>query len=276
MPEIVAPLVLPPKKTAKVNPIQFHQVAHQDSLSYYLFCPENLSSETKIIVCVHGISRNAKQQITAFQQQAINYNHVIIAPCFSEKYYQGYQRLKIGSAGCSPSEALNKILNDVHEKYTIKTENITLFGYSGGAQFSHRYAMLYPEKINKLIVCASGWFTFPDENKNFPYGLKGTQDSVKSMAKNLPAFLQLKIRILVGEFDNTNDPGLNRKKRINRQQGYHRLQRAIRWSSALQSKCNDMNLEADLRFILIKGCGHSFSNCERLGDISKYLFSHDN
>tara|TARA_R110000822_G_scaffold60287_17_gene150289 strand:+ start:3094 stop:3924 length:831 start_codon:yes stop_codon:yes gene_type:complete len=276
MPEIIDLLTSPQKKTTKTNPIQFHKVAHQDSLSYYLFCPENLSSETKVIVCVHGISRKAKQQITAFQKQANNYNHVIIAPLFSKKYHQGYQRLEAGAAGYTSSEALNKILHDVHEKYAIKTNNITLFGYSGGAQFSHRYAMLYPEKINRLIVCASGWFTFPDKNKNFPYGLKGIQESVTSMAKNLPTFLQLKIRILVGELDNTNDSGLNRKKRINRQQGYHRLERANRWINALQSKCNEMNLEADLRFITIKGCGHSFSNCVRLGDISRYIFTQDN
>ncbi len=276
MPEIIDLLTPPQKKTAKINPIQFHQVAHQDSLSYYLFCPKNLSSETKVIVCVHGISRDAKQQITAFQQQANNYNHIIIAPLFSKKYYHGYQRLETGAAGYTSAEALNKILHDVHKICTIKTNNITLFGYSGGAQFSHRYAMLYPEKINRLIVCASGWFTFPDENKNFPYGLKGIQASVTNMAKNLPTFLQLKIRILVGELDNTNDLGLNRKKRINRQQGHHRVERAKRWSDALQSKCNEMKIEADLRFITIRGCGHSFSNCERFGDISKYMFTPDN
>ena len=276
MPEIIDLLTSPQKKTTKTNPIQFHKVAHQDSLSYYLFCPENLSSETKVIVCVHGISRDAKQQITAFQQQANNYNHAIIAPLFSKKYYQGYQRLETGAAGYTSSEALNKILHDVHEKYAIKTDNITLFGYSGGAQFSHRYAMLYPEKINKLIVCASGWFTYPDENIKYPYGLKGIQDSVTSMAKNLPTFLQLKIRILVGELDNITDPALNRKKRINRQQGYHRLERAKRWSNALQNKCNEMNLETDLHFIPIKGCGHSFSNCARFGKISEYIFTQDN
>ncbi len=276
MPELATLLTTSPKTAVDKSTLENHQVENQENLGYYLFLPDSLSCNTKIMVCVHGISRNAKQQVNAFRHQASNHDYIIIAPYFSKKHYRGYQRLEAGVTGYTSAEALNKILHDVQEQYTVKTDKISLFGYSGGAQFAHRYAMLYPEKINKLIICAAGWFTFPDEGKTYPYGLKITQNSVTKIGENLPAFLQLKIRILVGEFDNTNDPGLNRKKRINRQQGYHRLERARRWVNALQGKCNEMNLEADLRFITIKGCGHSFENCERLGGISKYMFTPDN
>ena len=268
------PVILPAEKTPDSQHL-LHRVDDKKSLSYYLFLPANISEKSRVIVCVHGISRNAKEQINAFRERANQFDYIIIAPHFSRKYYQGYQRLEVGAAGYTPVEALHRILDDVHKKYAVKTEKFSLFGYSGGAQFAHRYALFHPEKIDKLIICSAGWFTFPVNDKNYPYGLKGAPKSVPRISKTLANFLHLNITVLVGEFDNINDPGLNRKKRINRQQGYHRLERARRWVYALQSQCNVMKLKSNLRFIVIKGCGHSFNNCERLGDFSKYIFVPD-
>ena len=276
MPELADRLTLLKKDSTPEGTIQLHQLDQQRHLSYYLFLPEKLSAKTKVLVCVHGISRNAEQQITAFHQQANSNNHIIIAPRFSKKHYRGYQRLEVGAAGLTAADALNRILHHVQETQPVKTDRISLFGYSGGAQFSHRYSMLYPEKINALFICSAGWFTFPNEDQKYPYGLSGSMNTVSKMRENLPTFLKLKTRILVGELDNTRDPGLNTKQCINRQQGYHRLERANRWISALQKKCTEMNLEADLRFITIKACGHSFEDCARLGDIGQYIFPKDN
>lgn len=256
--------------------LEFFRIAGKAGVRYYLFLPQSLSRQTRVTVCIHGISRNAQQQVNAFRQQANDCDHMIIAPYFGRKHYRGYQRLEMGSAGYSSAEGLNKILHDVQRRYAVNTDIISLFGYSGGAQFAHRYAMLYPQRINQLIICSAGWYTFPDKHKNYPYGLKATQNFVADLSKNLPAFLQLRIRTLVGEFDNVNDSGLNSKERINRQQGHHRLERAGRWVHALQGMCNKMGLASDLRFITIKGCGHSFENCERLGNISRYMFTPDN
>lgn len=252
---------------------EVHRALGKSSLRYYLYLPESISKKTQVMVCVHGISRNAKEQLSAFSQQASEEDFVIVAPYFSKKQYRGYQRLELGSAGYTSAEALNEILCDVEERFAVDTEKLSLFGYSGGAQFAHRYAMLYPERINKLIISSAGWYTFPDRDMKYPLGLQPTQSFSVDLSKNLAAFLKLKIRTLVGELDNVNDPALNHSQQINRQQGYHRLERAGRWVSALQNACHEMGVTPDLRFITIKGCGHSFESCERLGNISKYLFS---
>ena len=252
------------------------RVLGKASLRYYLSLPESLSKKTRVMVCIHGISRNAKEQVKAFSQEAGEEDYVIVAPYFSKKHYRGYQRLEMGSAGYTSAEALNTILCDVKKRYAVNTEYFSLFGYSGGAQFAHRYAMLYPERINKLIIASAGWYTFPDRHQKYPFGLKSTQNFPADLSKNIEAFLKLKIRVLVGELDNVNDPGLNSSKKINRQQGYHRLERASRWVHALQNLCREMGTASDLRLITIKGCGHSFESCERLGNISNHLFTQDN
>lgn len=255
---------------------EFCRVLGKAGLRYYLYLPESLSKKTRVMVCIHGISRNAKEQVKAFSQQAGEEDCIIVAPYFSKKYYPGYQRLQMGSAGFTSAEALNTILCDIKKRYAINTEYFSLFGYSGGAQFAHRYAMLYPERISRLIIASAGWYTFPDRHQKYPFGLKSTQDFSADLSKNIGAFLKLKIRVLVGELDNVNDPGLNRSKKINRQQGYHRLERANRWVHALQNLCHEMGAASDLRLITIRGCGHSFESCERLGNISNHLFAQDN
>ena len=255
--------------------LQINRVDNLKELSYYLFLPDSLSDKSKIMVCVHGISFNAKEQITTFSERANKHNYIIVAPCFYKKYYKGYQRLETGAAGYTPAIALDKMLQDVEDKHGVDTQIFSLFGYSGGAQFSHRYAMFYPERISRLIVSSAGWFTFPDEEKIYPYGLKNTPDFSSTIKNKLAKFLQLPIHVIIGELDNIQDDGLNKRKLINRQQGYHRLDRAKNWVDALQSQSKAMSLKSCIRFIIIKGCGHSFENCERLGDLGKYIFTSD-
>ena len=114
------------------------RVGNQASLSYRLFLPTSLSANSKIMVCVHGISRNADEQVKSFSARANQHDHIIIAPYYSKKNYHGYQRMEVGSAGYTPAEALHLILEDVQEKYAVNTDKFSLFGYSGGAQFAHR------------------------------------------------------------------------------------------------------------------------------------------
>ena len=50
-------------------------------------------------------------------------------------------------------------LADWQECTGIDTRRINLFGFSGGAQFAHRYAMAHPGSVNALVLTAPGWFT---------------------------------------------------------------------------------------------------------------------
>lgn len=63
------------------------RVLGKAGLRYYLYLPESLSKKTRVMVCIHGISRNAKEQVKAFSQQAGEEDCIIVAPYFSKKYY---------------------------------------------------------------------------------------------------------------------------------------------------------------------------------------------
>lgn len=272
VPELKTQLIPASDKPSEKGSIRLCSVENQAALSYYLFLPTALSNDSQVLVCVHGISRRPQQQIKAFYRIANKHNYIIIAPYFSKEHYQGYQRLEQGSAGYTPVDALHKILHHVQQQYAIKTSKFSLFGYSGGAQFAHRYAFFYPERIKRLIICSAGWFTFPSNNKNFPYGFKNTPKEMPPISQHLTAFLELETYVVVGELDTLQDIGLNSSKRINKHQGHHRLERAKRWVTALHNQCHNLKLRPNLHFITLKNCGHSFESCARIGNLATYVF----
>ena len=65
-----------------------------------------------------------------------------------------------------------------------------LFGFSGGAQFAHRYVLAHPDRVAAAGIGAAGWYTFPDSATPYPYGLgRGAGQQPLREARNSPGFL---------------------------------------------------------------------------------------
>lgn len=54
---------------------------------------------------------------------------------------------------------VNRVLRMLSEKYPINPLKLYLFGFSAGAQFAHRYALLYPSRTVASAIHAAGSFT---------------------------------------------------------------------------------------------------------------------
>lgn len=255
--------------------LQF-QVDNLASQSYRIFIPSSLSfnSNTKVFVCIHGISRRSEEQIELLRDGARNNNTVLIVPLFSTKHHPSYQRHKLGADKFRSDEVLNNIIADIEKRFDLKIEKFGLFGFSGGAQFAHRYAFRYPRKISKLICCSSGWYTFPDDQLAYPYGLSSDNEHfiVENVEKNLEYFLKIPITVAVGEHDKHLDPSLNRRKKINLQQGFNRVERAICWTKAILDQSKSRGITPQLRFVVLPNSGHSFTECVLYGMLPAYIF----
>ena len=101
-----------------------------------------------------------------------------------------------------------------------------LFGFSGGAQFAHRYAMMRPARVQSLHLAAAVWYTFADTTTSWPRGLARTPQG-RQITANLARFLALPIRLYVGENDTERDANLRQKPSIDAQQGANRKERGI-------------------------------------------------
>ncbi len=250
--------------------IQMHQLAQNKALHYFQYTPSVITANTQVLVAVHGISRNAQKQVRLFAEQAERYNVLIIAPLFDQFHYSGYQRL--GLSGQRADLALNQILDEVASKTQVNTQKFFLFGYSGGGQFVHRYAMAYPERVKAMAIGAAGWYTLPNPKKRYPYGI-APHPKLPDLTFNAEQFLHIPAYVLVGEEDTLRDDALRKSKKIDRQQGINRFERGQRWIQAMQHAAQQHGLNTPYQFITLPNSNHSFTRSIKIGGMATHVFS---
>jgi len=228
-----------------------------EACPYYIYAPKNISGRPKVLVSVHGITRNAIEHCARYVEHFDLNNTILIAPLFSKDRFKHFQILRADTSGLRPSDALNLILKDVETKFGIETKKITLSGYSGGGQFAHRYAMLYPECVQKLILMAPGWYTFLDTEIAYPEGLQvsGEFEDLQLYPKGLLSF---PIEILVGERDNRRDKKLNCSGNIDQNQGRNRLKRSQNWTKSIIELAILRDIKPNIKMVIVPGASHDF------------------
>ncbi|MGD9018899.1 MAG: hypothetical protein PVJ25_03030 [Desulfuromonadales bacterium] len=228
-------------------------------LEYFVYIPESYQDDGKILYTIHGISRNAAEHVQGFIAQAERHGTVLVGPLFLKENFPRYQRLGTNVQQERADMAFNHILQDVHEWLRVSPAPMKLFGFSGGGQFLHRYAMFYPKRVARMVLAAPGWYTFPDPDRKYPFGLKPTRDWPK-LKFSLEKFLQIPTLVLVGEEDDLRDKDLNRDREIDSFQGLNRIERAERWINANRNLARSYDIPADFRMETIPNASHAYES----------------
>jgi pimeloyl-ACP methyl ester carboxylesterase len=233
--------------------------------------PSDPAPDAEPLVAVHGILRNAEEQARLFARRAASLQRPVIAPLFANDAFPRYQRA-VGSARADL--ALLDLLDVLAAEMGLATRRFALFGFSGGAQFAHRFAWLYPHRVSRLSVAAAGWYTFPD-SAPFPYGLAAAKqpnlDVGANLRANLRDFLDLPIDVLVGSADNLVDKQTRSGPEIDAQQGRDRVSRAGRWTNALRAEALALGLDPRIAVHMLPGCGHNFRQCVEIGGLDAII-----
>lgn len=232
----------------------------QTSPPLYCHLPRRIDETTQLLVCVHGIGRNAFQQLEAFSHQVPD--HIgIIAPLFSKARFKHYQQLGYRFPEPRADLALEESLEALARQTGLCVDRFHLFGFSGGAQFAHRYAMLRPERVKSLHLAAAGFYTFLDESMPWPAGLRGAPNG-RQLWAGRRFFLRLPIDLYVGELDTRRDRTLRKSELLDCAQGLHRLDRAKSWVAHLQSHQAGIN-QREARLHVLPGCSHDFGQATK-------------
>ena len=227
---------------------------------YFLYMPEDLDPALPPLVCVHGISRNAEEHALTFAPVAARQRRLLIAPHFAAEGFDGFQRLASGV-----EEAVAALWDDVAAFTGVALGPVDLVGFSGGAQFAHRYALLNPARVASQALVSAGWYTFPNSRDAFPYGVKSSGARGRRCAENLTRFLSIPTLVLVGAADSERDAALRRSPEIDMRQGLNRIERASRWSAAFLQAATRAGVATTLQFATLPGCGHAFDACVARG-----------
>jgi len=226
---------------------------------YFVYIPKVMSAEKNILYTIHGISRNAEEHIHGFTAQAEQYGAIIIAPLFPKESFPRYQQLGTSVNLERADMAFDHVLQDAHEWLGISPAPMRMFGFSGGGQFLHRYAMFYPKRVSRMVLAAPGWYTFPDPERKYPYGIKSTRDwpNLKFAIEN---FLQIPTLVMVGEEDDLRDKDLNKTREIDSFQGLNRIERADRWTATARALSRAYDLPSEFRLENIPKACHAFES----------------
>lgn len=245
-----------------------HHANKAGSVDATVLMPAHIKSKTPL-VALHGISRNIHHMTEQLSTAALEFGRVVVLPHFEKKGWKVFQRISNNSR---PDSALLGLLSVLRQMDLVDDGAVDLFGFSGGAQLAHRFAMLYPEQVKQLHLGSAGWYTLPDKRLAYPLGLgashSGDTHWGECMSSGLRRFLNKPISVYVGSADVNVDGALRNTPSVNASQGKNRVERALAYVALLQEMQEEMRLRHRATLEIIKDCGHSFRQCSRKGGLS--------
>jgi len=233
------------------------------------YAPTSLVRDRAPIVFVHGYKREAQEQLRLLEPLAEQSGRCLIAPFFSRTAHPRYQRLGRGQDGLRADHYLDACLGVAAQRHGVDVEKFILCGFSGGAQFAHRYTLLHPHRVCKLLAIAAGWYTFPDPGLAFPRGLDA-RGRLRRANLNPEAFLTVPTTVIVGERD-TDNCNLRSGKRLDAQQGTTRVERARRWVLAMRRAAARYGVDANIAYQEVPDMDHEFRRFVSAGHLRELI-----
>ena len=230
-------------------------------IAVHYFVPTGDVSTMPFQIVLHGADRNARDYLAAWAQKAREYRFIAIAPEFAASDFSTAQYNEggfISSGSINPPEKttfalLDRIFDFAQEELGLSNEQYNLYGHSAGAQFIHRYLQFYDSpKVAKAVVANAGWYTFPDEDISYPYGIKGLFSDHESLRGN---FYNKELTLLLGTADTLRDNNLRVTAQADNQ-GRNRLERGNAFFERNQNQAAAANQDFRWQRVLAEGVGH--------------------
>lgn len=224
----------------------------------------NVRPQQNVLVAVHGISRNAAEVATRFAAHPAFAATTIIAPLFTPKPFGKYQQLLTRKPGQVASDtALIRLLDALTAEHGIATERVRIFGFSGGAQMAHRFAMFHPARVSHLCIASAGWYCLPRADLAYPYGI----GNGGGKAQVGPDFLDIPTTVVVGNRDTRVDDSVRKDPEITEHQGRNRLRRARCFVRAMNDYACQHGRKPNTRLLTLPGVSHNFTSCVNEGGL---------
>lgn len=232
----------------------------------YLGIPELLAADVPVVFVMHGVKRNADEYRDQWYDLALRHGFVLVVPEFSQEQFPGTSAYNLGNV-FAPDGRINPeqewafsrlewIFDDVRRRLRVATDRYSVYGHSAGAQFVHRFLMHVPgARIGRAVAANAGWYTMPDFQIAFPYGLRGSAVS----ESRLRAALNVPLVILLGESDvDPGDPNLRRTPEA-MLQGPHRFARGNAFFKTASHAASEFDAELLWRIETVSDVGHDNS-----------------
>lgn len=199
--------------------------------------PAKVDNKTRLLIVMAGRQRNAEEYLDSWRDWAVANNYLVLAPKFDQENWPeplGYNFGNIASGkerDNTPNERskwsfkiTDDLLDDAAKRFSLSVKQYDLFGHSAGGQFVHRFMLFYPENRVRIAIAANpGFYTLPDQQQVFPYGVKNSPHPVTQ--KMLEDWTRRHIVIMRGTADLQRTESLRQSPEADAQ-GLNRFARA--------------------------------------------------
>lgn len=229
-------------------------------------------AQRPVLLAIHGSDRDVQGCMDGFSPVAERLDLHLLAPLFpddpADKIAADGYKFLIGG-GQDHLAAMDAALLAFCQRADAARDRTLLFGFSGGAQFAHRYAYFRARSLSGLIVAAPGNVTLPTRNETWWAGLDGAEKTVGA-APDLGALQDVAIAVLVG----TEDLAKGLVDRPANAPYGHSASALAGPTRLARARClHEAYLQAGLnsRFEAIPGAGHDLHAC--ISGATKILLS---
>jgi poly(3-hydroxybutyrate) depolymerase len=146
--------------------------------SYALYTPQPRAGRPlRLLAAVHDSERDHLGFLHGFAPLADSHGLVVLAPLFPTNVLgdgngDGYKVLH--EPGIRYDLLLLGMIQEAARATGCDGERVLLHGYSGGAQFAHRFALLHPERVLAAAIAAPGEVTLADDHVDWWAGVRDT------------------------------------------------------------------------------------------------------
>lgn len=254
----------------------FRLTKAKDVLVRY-WLPEDFAKDTPFLFVLPGIDRDAYTYRDIWVPYARRERVLLLVPQFSLQDYPGSRGYNLGNMfdakgrPTPPQEwsftRIEQLFDQVREEIGGTQTGYLIYGHSAGAQFVHRLVMFMPNaRIERAVSANAGWYTFPDFDTPFPYGLSNTRLTDADLAT---AFAR-DYSILLGTMDTDETHPTLRTTPQAEKQGPNRYARGTAFFEAARAKAADLGVPFRWRISTVPGATHS--NAEMANAAAHMLF----
>ncbi|QTF09088.1 hypothetical protein HC231_15130 [Brenneria izadpanahii] len=245
------------------------------TVTVFSYQPPNAGADTPIVFVLTGLNRNADDYRNSWIENARKSGLIVIAPMFSKADYPGVDGYNLGNLenvkthranakGEWTFTVIDDLFADLQKQGITRQRGYYLFGNSAGCQFVHRMLTFVPQANVKAAICAAaGWWTLPDAEHSWPYGLGKAPVSVSK--EQLAAYFAKPVLITVGAKDDDPHHPLLRRSHQAMAQGDSRLVRARNYFLTAQQQAKGYGADFNWRFTIVPGVGHSGAKMSAYG-----------
>lgn len=233
-------------------------------LPVYYQLPERVTSDTPVVFVMHGVNRDADRYRDEWAALARQHGFIAVVPQFSREYFPGSRGYNTGysseddgtprSRNLWSFAAIEPLFDDVRQRFGTRAPRYSIYGHSAGAQFVHRFVLFMPEaRIDQAISANAGWYTMPDMQTVFPYGLAATPVDEGALA----AALGKRVTVLLGTADTDRaDPDLRKTPEADAQ-GPHRFARGQQFFANAKQAAERLETPFGWSIRTVPDVGHS-------------------